>query len=427
MTQSLLDRLQRDSFRYFLDLYEPTNGLVPDNTAADAPASIAAVGFAMASYPVGVERGFLEREDAVGRTLAALRFFAEAPHGEAPDAIGHKGFYYHFLDIQSGERVWNCELSTIDTAFLIAGALAAATYFDKQMQTEQEVRSLARALYGRADWQWALNGGTTVSHGWNPETGFLASRWEGYNEALLLYVLALGSPTYPVSELCYEEWTRTYEWRSLYGMDLLHAGPLFIHQLSHIWLDFRWIQDRFMRDRGSDYFENSRRATYAHWEYGRRNPLGFAGYGEHCWGISACDGPGPCTHRIDGVTRSFLAYAARGVPDGPDDGTVCLWAAAASLPFAPEIVLPTIERLQAAYPETQGRYGFKCSFNPTFADDSHRPWICDLHFGVNQGPLVLMIENYRSGFLWDLMRRCSPIVRGLRRAGFSGGWLGASS
>jgi hypothetical protein len=381
----------------------------------------------MASYPVGVERGFLAREDAVRRTLAGLRFFAWAPHGETPNAIGRKGFYYHFLDMESGKRMWECELSTIDTTFLLAGVLAAATYFDEQTEAEREVRLLAWALYRRADWQWALNGGATVSHGWSPEAGFLASRWQGYNEALLLYVLALGSPTYPLSRRCYEEWTRTYEWRSLYGVDLLYAGPLFIHQLSHVWLDFRRIQDRCMRQRGSDYFENSRRATYVHREYGRRNPCGFAGYGEHCWGISACDGPGPCTRRIDGVPRSFLAYAARGAPDGPDDGTICLWAAAASLPFAPEIVHPTIEHLRAAYPESLGRYGFKCSFNPTFADDAHRPWICDLHFGLNQGPLVLMIENHRSGFLWDLMRRCSPVVTGLRRAGFSGGWLGARS
>ena len=272
MTPKLLDQLQRDSFQYFLDLYRPTNGLVPDNTEEDAPASIAAVGFALASYPIGVQRGFFGRDDAVRRTLAALRFFAEAPQGDDADSIGNKGFYYHFLDMQTGKRVWGCELSTIDTAFMIAGALAAATYFDQPSQDEQEVRSLAGELYRRVDWRWALNGATTLSHGWTPEGGFLESRWQGYNEALLLYVLALGSPTYAISRHCYDDWTLPYEWRALYGMDLLHAGPLFIHQLSHIWLDFRGIQDEFMKCQGSDYFENSRRATYAHWEYARRNP-----------------------------------------------------------------------------------------------------------------------------------------------------------
>jgi hypothetical protein len=200
-----LDALQRDGFRYFLKEINPANGLVPDRTRADepakegnAPASIAAVGFALAAYPIGVERGFLTRAEAVERTLATLRFFRTSPQGAGPDATGHKGFYYHFLDMQSGRRAGQCELSTIDTTFLLAGMLAAAAYFNQDSADEREIRMLADALYRRTNWQWAQNGGATVTHGWKPESGFLKYRWEGYDEALLLYALGLGSPTYPL-------------------------------------------------------------------------------------------------------------------------------------------------------------------------------------------------------------------------------------
>jgi hypothetical protein len=200
---------------------------------------------------------------------------------------------------------------------------------------------------------------------------------------------------------------------------------LFIHQLSHLWIDFRGIQDHYVATHGLDYFENSRRATYVQQQYAIRNPRGFAGYGEQCWGITASDGPGPATRRIDGTTRRFFNYVARGVPYGPDDGTIAPWACVASLPFAPEIVLPTVRYFFDLQLKTDNPYGFKATFNRTFPDHPDRPygWISPWHVGLNQGPIVMMIENYRSGLLWQLMRRCEPIVLGLRRAGFSGGWL----
>lgn len=425
MSPRLLDKLQYDAFQYFLDLSNPVNGLVPDNTRSGVPASIAAVGFALAAYTVGVERNLLSRAEAISRTLSVLRFLSNSPLGPQPDATGHHGFYYHFLDLGTGRRAWECELSTIDTAFLLAGALAAATYFERDTPDEREVRSLADGLYRSADWEWALNGGETVSHGWRPETGFLIQRWEGYSEALLLYVLGLGSPTHPLPATSYEAWGRAYDWKTVGGEEILHAAPLFIHQLPQVWIDCRGIQDQPMRGRRTDYFENSRRATYAQQRYARANPHGFSGYNERCWGFSACDGPGPMTRIVGGVERRFFPYLARGAPLGPDDGTICLWSAAASLPFAPEIVLPTLHYLQETYPLALGVYGFRCSFNPTFSDPegSGQPWICDLHYGINQGPLVLMIENYRTGFFWKLMRRCPYIVEGLQRAGFRGGWL----
>ena len=419
-----LETLQRLTFDYFLKEANPDNGLVPDSTRQGAPCSIAPTGFALAAYPVGVERGFISRKDAIKRTLTTLRFFWNSSHGPEPDATGYKGFYYHFLDMKTGRRTWDCELSTIDSTFLIAGALTAAEYFNRDTEDEREIRTLAVAIYARADWQWARNRKDTVTHGWRPESGFIKYRWQGYNEALLLYVLGLASPTHPLPEKTYQTWTRTYEWKSLYGYEFLYAGPLFIHQLSHMWIDFRGIQDEYMRRKAIDYFENSRRATYIQQQYAIRNPRGFKGYGEHIWGLTASDGPGPASKKIGGRSRRFYDYSARGVPNGPDDGTLAPWGVVASLPFAPEIVLPSIQYFDKTFPSMTSKYGFKCSFNPTFSGASGKEWISKGYYGLDQGPIVLMIENYRSGFLWRLMRRCPYIIDGLRRAGFAGGWLG---
>jgi hypothetical protein len=420
----MLDRIQRAAFAYFLDQVNPANGLVKDCTRDGFPSSIAAVGFALAAYPVGVERGFLTRPEALARTLATLRFFWKSRQGAEPDATGFRGFYYHFLDMNSGQRAWKCELSTIDTALLLAGALLAALYLDREVAEEREVRELADALYRRVDWQWAQNREPTVTHGWKPESGFLPYRWSGYDEATILYILGLGSPTHPLSPQSYAAYTSTYGWKNIYGYEYLHAGPLFIHQYSHVWIDFRGLQDTFMRARGLDYFENSRRATYVQREYAMRNPLQFPHHCRLCWGLTASDGPGPATMISDGIKRNFFDYLARGVPDGPDDGTIAPWVAAASLPFAPEIVLPTIEYMvRLGTGPTCCPYGLVSSFNPMIPGPTPLGWVSPWNYGLNQGPLLLMIENHRSGLIWNLMRRCSYLVRGLRRAEFSGGWL----
>ena len=422
-----LEKLQRESFDYFLHETNPANGLVIDKTAVNWPASIAATGLALACYPVSVERGFMTRAAAVARTLATLRFFWNSPQGSEPDATGYKGFYYHFLDMQTGRRAWHCELSTIDSAFLLAGALTAGAYFNANAPGESEIRTLADALYCRADWQWAQNQGDTVTHGWKPETGFLSYRWEGYDEALLLYILGLGSPTHPLAQTSYAAWATTYRWESHFGQAYLYAGSLFTHQLSHVWVDFRGIQDDYMRGKGIDYFENSRRATMVQQLYAIDNPLKFKSYGHHCWGITASEGPGPGSLEVSGVARPLFDYIARGVPYGPDDGTLAPWAVAASLPFAPEIVLPTLDYCiyQAKLTEFN-TYGFKASFNPSHPGEPGNPygwWVSPWHFGLNQGPIILMIENYRTGMLWALMRSCPNIQSGLKRAGFEGGWL----
>jgi hypothetical protein len=420
-----LNRLQLTTLQYYLHEVNPANGLVRDKTDKTAPASIAAVGLALASLPVLVERGVISREFAPAIALRRLRFFRDAPHGPEPDATGYKGFYYHFLDMKSGRRVWNCELSTIDSAFLFAGMLTCAAYFDQDNEEEDELRRLVDELFGKADWQWALNGGPAISHGWRPESGFIPHYWKGYDEALLLYILGLGSKTFPLPAESYAAYCSTYQWKKIYGHEILHSGPLFTHQLSQLWIDLRGIRDKFMRDHNTDYFQNSRQATYLHREYAIQNPKGFVGYGEHCWGFTACDGPGWMTRKINGVDRQFYDYIARGAPDGPDDGTVAPWVVLASLPFAPEIVIPTINHMAQLNIGVDSRYGYKPSFNQTYevADSPTGWWVTPYHFGVDQGPIILMIENYRTGLIWDIMRRSPYIVSGLKRAGFKGGWL----
>ncbi len=424
-TDDDLARLQFNTLLYYLHCTNPDNGLVRDKTEPNAPASIAAIGMALATFPVVVERGIIIRDFAAKITRKRLRYLMSCPQGPEPDSSGYKGFFYHFLDIETGRRVWQCELSTIDSAFLFAGALTVATYFDRDTSDEAEIRQLAMALYERADWNWARNGDATLTHGWRPEGGFIPHRWRGYDEGLLLYIIGLGSPTHPLPPESFAAYTETYDWRNIYGRELLYSGPLFTHQLSHMWIDFRGIQDEFMRRHDSDYFENSCHAAYVQQQYAIHNPMQFAGYGEHCWGFTACDGPGWGTRTIDGVDREFFDYNARGAPFGPDDGTVAPWVVVASLPFAPEIVVPTVRNFGRMNIGMRRLYGFKPSFNLTYAvkDNATGWWVSPYHFGIDQGPVVLMIENYRSGLLWNIMRRCKPIVTGLRRAGFSGGWL----
>lgn len=415
----LLGTLQRDGFKYFIDKANPMNGLIADSTWENNTCSIAAVGFALACYPVGVEHGWISRRDAAERTLITLRFFAASPQGPEPDATGYQGFYYHFLDLQTGQRTWKSELSTIDTTYLLCGMLTAAKYFDQNNSAEQEIRRLVDGLFGRVNWGWAQNGEVTVTHGWKPESGFLAYRWWGYDEGLMLYLLALGAPNYPLTQDSYAAYTSTYRWETHYGYELLHAGPLFIHHFSHVWLDFRGLQDEYTRSRGTDYFENSRRATYVHQQHAIQNLSGFDGYGEHVWGITASEGPIRGPEPVVRGGRTYYSYLARGVPD-PDDGTLSPWTTITALPFAPEIALPTIEHLHKTYPQLAGRYGMKCSLNPSFREDPTKStgWFSDHYYGINEGPVVLMIENYRSGLIWRLTDSSAYLQDGLKKAGF---------
>ncbi|CAN5920308.1 glucoamylase family protein [soil metagenome] len=420
--------MQRCSFEYFWQEANEANGLVLDKTADDWPGSIAAVGMALTIYPIGVERGFITRAQAVARTLTTLRFFMQSEQSRSPTATGYKGFYYHFLDMQTGGRARGCELSSIDTALFIAGVLTARAYFRGEGPDERELRALADAMYARVDWAWMQARDGSVRHGWQPERGFLRYRWRGYDEASILYLFGLGSPTHPLRDGAYEAWSAPYAWTTVEGITYLHAGPLFIHQMSHTWVDFRGVRDAFMRAHDSDYFENSRRGVQVQQRYAMRNPKALAMYGEHCWGVTASDGPGTKARGQKIGDRTYYDYTARGVPDGPDDGTLAPWAVAASLPFAPEIVMPTIEYFHRIDLHTHNRYGFKASFNPTVPCGSGHPagWVSPFHFGIDEGPTVIMIENYRSEMIWRLTRDCPYLRKGLRRAGFEGGWLEAA-
>ncbi|WP_412062471.1 glucoamylase family protein [Rubrivirga sp. IMCC45206] len=426
----LLEAVHRASFDYFARETNWSNGLVVDSTLPDSPASIAGVGLGLSSLAVAVTRGWVPRAAAAQIALAAVRFFRDAPQDGARDGVGHRGFFYHFLDVAQGRRAWKSELSTIDTALLTAGLLCAAAFFDGPDDAEAEIRAGAEAIYHAVDWDWARDGGETVTMGWTPERGFLRYRWEGYTEALILYVLAAGSPTHPIPGASFEASTRGYRWKRIYEHDVLYAGPLFIHQFPHLWLDLRGLRDAAMREASArlasptDYFENSRRATLIHREYARRNPRGFAGYGPDAWGLTASDGPGPGIRPVDGRERRFWGYRARGAPFGPDDGTLAPWAALASLPFAPDAVLDCLACLARTHPARADRFGFEASFNPTFPTETGGAWVSDHHYALNQGPIVLAAENHRTGLIWALMRTCAPIVDGLRRCGFTGGWLG---
>jgi hypothetical protein len=401
--EGTLDRFQQAALSYFDRESHPVTGLISDSDTAGSQASIAGTGFGLACNLLAVERGFATRDEAAQRTATILRFL------NSSESSVH-GFFYHFLDPLTGQRAGKCEVSTIDSTLLFAGAIAATQYFDRDCEIEREIRSLGERLYLNADWSWASPRSPVISHGWTPEKGFLRYDWRGYNEALLLYILALGSPTHPVSPAAYDGWLESYKWKSLYGHKLLYAGPLFIHQMPHAFIDFRGIADSFMRDRSSDYFENSRRATYVQREYAVRNPRQFAKYGENCWGVSASVGP------ADG---KFFGYRARGVPYGPDDGTISPLATAASLPFAPEIVLPALEHMQSL---SSGDSTWSSCFNATYSPDE-RTWTSSHSYAIDEGLAALMIENHRSELIWRLLRKSPYIVRGLERAGFAGGWL----
>lgn len=432
----LIDDLQERTFRYFWDLADPRTKLVPDRWPTPSFSSVAAVGFGLTAYPIGAERGWVTREEARQRVLETLRFLAKAPQGPEPrGVIGHQGFFYHFLNMRTGDRFEQVELSTIDTTLLLAGVLFCQSYYDGDHPQEKEVRELADFLYRRVDWSFFLIRPPLVSHAWWPEKGFNEWDWHGYDESMILYVLALGSPTHPIDPAAWTGYTHTYDWGSFHGQEHVAFEPLFGHQYSHVWIDFRGIRDATMREKGIDYFENSRRAALSQRAYAMANPMGWKDYGENVWGLTACDGPLDGTLKIQGRERTFHTYWARGagLRDIRDDGTIAPTAAASSIAFAPEIAIPAIEEMHRRWgAHLVSKYGFLDAFNPTldFATPTRHGrvvpgvgWFDGDYLGIDQGPIVTMIENYRSGLVWRVMRRNPYIRRGLERAGFTGGWL----
>jgi hypothetical protein len=433
---ALLDDVERRGFDYFWDLADPHTLLIPDRAPTPSFSSIAAVGFGLTAYGIGAERGYVPRAEAARRTLATLRSLLAMRQGpEARGVSGYKGFFYHFLDMQTAERFKTVELSTVDTSLLMAGVLFAQSYFDRGDATESAIRSTAEELYGRVDWRWEQARRPAISMGWTPEEGFHTYDWQGYNEAMIVVLLALGSPTHPVDPDAWGEYTKTYRWGTFQGQEHLLFAPLFGHQYSQVWIDFHGIRDDFMRAHGTDYFENSRRATLAQHAYAVANPSGYRDYGDRVWGLTACDGPMDATVAIDGRERKFYGYAARGATEGDvrDDGTIAPTAALSSIVFTPELSLAALREMKERYGgNLYAKYGFLDAFNPTLRTgrgvtsghvDPNQGWFDVDYLGIDQGPIVAMIENHRSGLVWRVMRKNPHVVRGLKRAGFTGGWL----
>jgi hypothetical protein len=437
---AFLDTLQARTFRFFWDQCEPGTGLAPDRYPTISFASAAATGFALTAYPIGAERGFVTRDQARQRVLRTLRFLWQAPQGAEPEGrAGYHGFFYHFLNPASGDRFENVELSTVDTALLIMGALFCQSYFSGEEATEEEIRALADSLYLRAEWDWASVRPPTIGHGWTPEEGYLPYDWRGYNEAMIVYLLALGSPTHPVAPEAWQAWLSGYRWGEFMGLQQIGFAPLFGHQFAAVWIDFRGIADAGLAARGIDYFENSRRATVSQYRYAQANPGLWRGYGPRLWGLTACDGPVNAEFEIAGRLRRFATYWARGASftEVSDDGTICPAAAGGSIAFAPELALPALMAMREDYGDHLfGAYGFFDALNPTFQIDvpvqhgkvvPELGWFDTDYLGIDQGPMLAMVENFRSGMIWERMRGNAHLRRCLMSAGFSGGWLAAGA
>jgi hypothetical protein len=417
--ERLLNSISEKTCRFFVDEAHPRWGIVKDRSTETSPASIAATGFGLPCLAIGVERHWLPRPQAAQQTLNTLNFFLNSQQSTATNATGYKGFYYHFLGMGSGTRTWNCELSSVDTGLLAMGFIFARNYYTWDDEVENRIRSVAHKLLGRIDWNFMAMPPTgeyadTISMGWTPEKGLHPMGWSGYNEALFLYVLAAGSGMDSIQQR-YQAWLKSYRWLTPYP-GLSHAAfpPLFGHQFSQAFIDFRGLADPYLKEKGIDYFENSRRATYVQRQYAIQNPHGWLGYDALCWGVTACDGPG---EKYDFGGKKFLGYAGRGT-SGPewnyfDDGTIAPYAALSSLPFAPEIVLPTIQSIVQKHGDRLwGKYGLYDSFNPT------ANWVDTDVLGIDQGPLLMMVENFRTGLVWKYMMKDPVIQRGLAKLGF---------
>jgi hypothetical protein len=392
---AFLEDLSRRAFVYFWSQSDPNTGLVLDRARTDGSihdpahrdvASIAATGFGVTALCIASEHGWVKREQARARVLATLRFFAGR-------AYNQHGWFYHWMDWRTGQRKWNSEVSSIDTALLLAGLLTARQFF----HGDREVVRLASLIYRRVDFRWMLNGHPTLlSHGWKPETGFLKPRWDSYSEHTILNLLAIGSFTHPIPARSWYAWKR--EPMHYYGFDYIGAGPLFIHQYSQAWIDYR--DRREDRAPHTDYFANSIAATRAQRAFCIDLGKEFPGYAENVWGITASD--------------SIKGYVAWGGPprDPAIDGTVVPCAVAGSLMFTPDISLAAMLAMRDKFgSRIYGRYGFVDAFNPNSG------WVDTDVIGINQGITLLSAENLRTGKVWEWFMENSEIRRAMELAG----------
>ncbi|MEM1115688.1 MAG: glucoamylase family protein [Bacteroidota bacterium] len=405
-----IEALARRAFDFFWLEANPANGLIKDRSTPGSASSIASVGFGLSAITVGIDQGWITRAEGAERVRTTLDFFATCPQGPATSGTcGHRGFFYHFLNMQTGVRNGTNELSTIDTALLLGGVLHAAQYFDGGSDTEAAIRTRADQIWRRVEWDWAAPNAPLVALGWNPESGFIGFDWRGYNEAMILYILGLGSPTHPLPDGAWDGWTSTYRWQTHYGLSFVVFPPLFGHQYSHVWIDFRYMQDTYMRGRGITYFENSRRATLAQRAYAIANPGRFPNYAADEWGITASDIPG--------------GYRARGAPPAQnDDGTLVPTAPGGSYVFTPELSREALRTMyRRHYARLWGPYGLKDAYN------IEAGWTASDYIGIDQGPILLMIENHRTEAVWRAFMAHPDIRAGLARAGFDVPAVGAEA
>jgi len=403
--EELLDSLHRTAFDYFWNEANPANGLIKDRSTAGSPCSVASTGFGLTAICIGIDHGYVSRAAGRDRILTTLNTFWTKPQSSAASGtIGYQGLFYHFLDMNTGLRTWDSELSTIDTALLFAGIMDARQYFSTNDPLDVQVRTLADAITQRADWEFMRNSTTGLRMGWKPGTGFMGfGLWVGYNEAMLLYILALGSPTHPIPAAMpntWTTWTSGYDYETRYGFTYVTFPPLFGHQYSHCWIDFRYTWDSYMQARGITYFENSRRATLAQREYCIDNPFERIGYGPNVWGLTASDDP--------------FGYSAHGAPPAQNDnGTITPTAVAGSIPFAPWVAIPALQYMYDTFgAQLWSTYGFKDAFNLTHG------WFATDYLGIDQGPIILMIENYRTESVWTRFMTHPDVQLGMQRAGF---------
>lgn len=412
-----LGYVEQQTFNYFWATQHPTTGLVPDRASNLDVCNMAAVGFGLSSINVAISRGWVTREAGRERVLRTLQFLVNLPQGpEASGTAGYRGWFYHFVDTNTGLRIWNSELSTIDTALLLLGVIDCGLYYDGSDAGEVAIRAAADTLVSRVDWSYMLRGDNLLSMGWKPESGFLTYSWSGYNEAMALYLLGLGAANNPLPAASWSAWAASYQWKMHYGYTYIWCptGSLFTHQYSHSWVDFRGMSDAALRANGAgiDYFENSRRATLAQQAYAATRP--FTNYGSLEFGITACDGPNAT---IGGV--SYAGYDGRGAPPGrpttADDGTLSPTALLGSVPFAPEACVPALRNIYDTYGTSiWSDYGYCDAYNIT----ANR-WFDPDVIGISAGTNVLMLDNHRGGGLWARMLRSPILQRGLQRAGFT--------
>lgn len=386
----LLDDVTRAGTCYFWEQANPDTGLVKDRCNARTAttdntivASIAATGFGLTALSIGESRGYISYSEASNRVLATLRFLWKK-------LANHRGFFYHWADVHTGERIWDSEISSVDTAILLCGILTARAHFHNQ-----EITELASAIFNRVDWSWLSEDTALLPHGWMPEVGFLPYRWDDYSELMMMYLLGLGSSVHPLREETWNAWKRTifdYEGLRYIGS----FAPLFVHQYSQAWFDFRGKRDHY-----ADYFKNSVIATEAHRRFCLELAQRFPDYSEDLWGITASD--------------SEEGYVVWGGPPeiGPIDGTVVPCASAGSLPFAPQAALRVLHNIRNRYPFTWSTYGFVDAFNPL------KNWYDTDVIGIDVGISVLMAENLRSGFVWRTFMKNPEAQRGMKRAGFT--------